>query len=75
MFECRVFQLTHQNNQTSIMIDLVETGDASTDGRTKLRTHYLFKREKMYLKKVFFADVEEVENILSIVDVAALPEK
>jgi len=75
LFECRVFQLTNQNKQTCIMIVLVETGDAGNDARTKLRTNYLFKREKTYLKNVFFADVEEVENISSVVDVVTLLQK
>lgn len=74
-FECRVFQLTNQNRQTSIMIVLVETGDAGNEARAKLRTNYLFKREKMYLKNVFFADVEEMETISSVVDVSALLQK
>ena len=57
------------------MIVLVETGDCGNDARTKLRTNYLFKREKTYLKNVFFADVEEVENISSVVDVVTLLQK
>jgi hypothetical protein len=74
-FECRVFQLTNQNKQTSIMIVLVETSEAGKDARTKLRTNYLFKREKTYLKNVFFADVEVLEHFPSVIDVPALLQK
>lgn len=74
-FECRVFQLTNQNKQTSILIVLIETGNLGNEARTKLRTKYLFKREETYLKNVFFADVEVLEHFSSVIDVNALLQK
>jgi hypothetical protein len=74
-YECRVFELTNQYRQTNRMLVFVETGDAGNKARTRLRTEYLFKREKNYLKKVFFADVRTVDEYSSVVDVHALMQK
>jgi hypothetical protein len=74
-YECRVFELTNQYRQTNRMLVFVETGDAGNKARTRLRTEYLFKREKNYLQKVFFADVRTIEEYSTVVDVHALVQK
>jgi hypothetical protein len=74
-FECRVYEITNQYRQTSIILVLIETGDAGNKAQTKLRTEYLFKREKTYLKNVFFAEVKEVDHFASVVDVPSLLQK
>lgn len=61
-YECEVLQLTNQNRSTGIMIVLVEKGEEKMH-RSQLRSNYLFKRERMYLRTVFFAEVEVLERI------------
>lgn len=73
-YECQVLQLTNQNRTTSIMIVLVEKGEKK-ESRCKLRSNYLFKRERMYLRTVFFAEVEVLEHIQTITDVDALMQR
>lgn len=70
-FECEVLQLTNQNRSTGIMIVLVEKGEEKMH-RNQLRSNYLFKRERMYLRTVFFAEVEVLERINVVTDVSAL---
>ena len=71
-YECQVLQLTNQNRQTSIMIVFIDKGGKRDNSRTRLRCNYLFKRERIYLKNVFFSDVEILENYNDIVDANAL---
>lgn len=70
-YECEVLQLTNQNRSTGIMIVLVEQGEEGMH-RNQLRSNYLFKRERMYLRTVFFAEVEVLERINVVTDVSAL---
>lgn len=53
---------------------LVETA-ANDNARTKLRCNYLLKRERIYLKNVFMADVAVLENYASIVDINSVLQK
>lgn len=70
-YECEVLQLTNQNRSTGIMIVLVEKREEKMH-RSQLRSNYLFKRERMYLRTVFFAEVEVLERIHVVTDVSAL---
>jgi hypothetical protein len=75
LFECRVFELTNQYRQTKIMLVFITAGENGHPSRNQLRTNYMFKREKAYLKKVFFADVEVLEHFNSVVDASAFLKK
>lgn len=68
-FECRVYQLKNQYRQTKIMLVFVTAGSNVHISRKQLRVNYLFKREKTYLRNVFFADVNMLEQHNSIIDV------
>ena len=70
-YGCEVLQLTNQNRNTGIMIVLVEQREEKMH-RNQLRSNYLFKRERMYLRTVFFAEVKVLERINVITDVSAL---
>ena len=72
VYECQVLQLTDQSQHTSIVIVLINKGEGADDSRTKLRCNYLFKRERIYLKNVFFSHVEVLKNYTDIVDANAL---
>jgi hypothetical protein len=74
-FQCRVFELTNQYRETKIMLVFITAGENGHASRNQLRTNYLLKREKAYLKKVFFAEVQVLEHFNSIVDVSALLKK
>jgi hypothetical protein len=71
-FKCQVLQLTTPHKQQLIMIVFVETGNAGNAARTKLRSNYMLKRERVYLRQVFFADVEILETIESAIDMSAM---
>jgi hypothetical protein len=74
-FNCQVIQLITPHKQTAVMIIFVETGNAGNKGRTKIRTNYLLKRERLYLRNIFFSNVEVLENFEAVIDIKTLLQK
>lgn len=59
---CQVLKLTNQNKETSLMAVFCETSITQSKQRACMRNNYMLRRERIYLSKVFFADVEVIEE-------------
>lgn len=59
---CQVLKLTNQNKETSLMAVFCETSIKQSKQRACMRNNYMLRRERIYLSKVFFADVEVIEE-------------
>lgn len=59
---CQVLQLTNTNKEKHLMVVFCEAPVKDSKQRARLRTDYMLKRERIYLSRVFFADVEILEE-------------
>ncbi len=70
--QCQVLKITNLSKQSRVMLVLVETSLLENTGRTKMRLNYMLKRERIYLKNIFVADIVVLETYRTIVDINAL---
>ncbi len=70
--QCQVVRITNQSNQSRIMLVMVETLSSKNESRTKMRINYVLKRERLYLKNIFVADIAVLETYRTIVDIHSL---
>jgi hypothetical protein len=73
--QCQVVKITNQSKQSRVMLVLVETSLLENEGRTKMRLNYMLKRERVYLKNIFVADIVVLETYRTIIDINALLQK
>lgn len=66
---CQVLRLTNQNKERILMVVFCETTVKDSKQRAKLRSDYMLKRERIYLSRVFFADVDVIEERKVLMDV------
>lgn len=59
---CQVLRLTNSNKEKSLMVVFCESPVKDSKQRARLRNDYMLKRERIYLSRVFFADVEVLEE-------------
>lgn len=59
---CQVLRLTNTNKEKSLMVVFCETPVKDSKQRARMRNDYMLKRERIYLSRVFFADVEVLEE-------------
>jgi len=59
---CQVLRLTNTNKEKSLMVVFCESPIKDSKQRARMRNDYMLKRERIYLSRVFFADVEVVEE-------------
>ena len=72
MIQCQVLKITNQSKQSRVILVLVETSLLENEGRTKMRLNYMLKRERVYLKNIFVADIVVLETYRTIVDINSL---
>jgi hypothetical protein len=73
--QCQILKITNATRQSKIMIVLIASGTFENESRTTMRINYMFKRERIYLKSVFVANVAVLETHRTIVDLNSLLEK
>lgn len=59
---CQVLKLTNQNKETRLMAVFCETPITQSKQRASMRNNYMLRRERIYLSKVFFSEVEVIEE-------------
>ena len=59
---CQVLRLTNTNKEKYLMVVFCETPVKDSKQRARMRNDYMLKRERIYLSRVFFADVEVLEE-------------
>ena len=73
--QCQVLKITNQSKQSRVMLVLVQSSLLENKSRTMMRLSYMLKRERVYLKNIFEADIAVLETYRTIVDINSLLQK